>query len=991
MTEQYNYQQLIEQLLQTKQQSVKKAILKQLILKGGFTLDFFKALEQKTLQVGIDDPLVQEELAQVVEAALKMIDTDNHMKALGYRVQSLAESFQEKWTEAINTTYKATALYKQLGDLRKYGRLAANQVNYLTHALRLHEADQLAEEVAEVLQQHGISPIHCGLYTNWAIVKAYLHEPEEAVALIEQVIPYKQITDTPQKHAIFLNDVAGIFAEADRYHEAEAKLLEAQATLQMNPGYHLSVNAYQLAKLYRKMGRLSEALHQADESVRLHEKYVTHAEHRAFAVLLQAQILLELSQYDLVYRRVYLIEENFKSDLGQALSAWLMGLSLKGIGWFREAEECLRWCQERFALQFPRWRITAELALAQLYLAWGAKFGEAIYKQGHELLTTLYNNLEAHQLVWLAESRLLLAQYALAMAQIDVAQQWLDEAKTVVPEAPLLQAQYDYLWGQLAQAKGDLPTARTRYERALVAANRLRMQFQLETLQIGVMNQQLELYQSLIAICLTQNDWEAVWHYSEASRAYSLTVALGRETAVRTATSSPLMKQIYQKKATRFRLCSQLYGWLDSDEETIKHEIVSAEEEAKLRQQMHALEAEIESLYSQLLADETPENQAQAPAKLCHVDDVATSLTPDTLVLVYTRLGNEILVMGVDASGLILRQKLHANWLDIESALIQFAQRGLQDLQYDWQYKGSQFIQIHFDTVLARAQASLHQLYQALWQPLADSLATYKHIIIVADDILHYLPFQALYTGQDYVIDRHIISYAPSASMYVLCQQSAKLRQGQWGDDVVLLAYEGRDKDLMFVQSEVTQIQEIYHNAQLLINEKATITSLQALAPSARILHLATHGKMQSSSPFLSYLEVVANGDGNGRLYVYDAAQFNLHQSDLVCLSACETGQVAVRGGDFLGLQWGFFHAGTYALIANSLPVDDFFTSRLMPDFYRRYQQGQSKAVALREAQLALRRQGEQATPENDAQFQRRFLHPYFWSPFALYGFGDLV
>ena len=39
---------------------------------------------------------------------------------------------------------------------------------------------------------------------------------------------------------------------------------------------------------------------------------------------------------------------------------------------------------------------------------------------------------------------------------------------------------------------------------------------------------------------------------------------------------------------------------------------------------------------------------------------------------------------------------------------------------------------------------------------------------------MHYVPFHALHDGKSYVIDQHTVSYAPSASVYAVCQSKAK-------------------------------------------------------------------------------------------------------------------------------------------------------------------------------------------------------------------------
>jgi CHAT domain-containing protein len=90
-------------------------------------------------------------------------------------------------------------------------------------------------------------------------------------------------------------------------------------------------------------------------------------------------------------------------------------------------------------------------------------------------------------------------------------------------------------------------------------------------------------------------------------------------------------------------------------------------------------------------------------------------------------------------------------------------------------------------------------------------------------------------------------------------------------------------------------------------------------------------------------------------------------------LSACETGLGDLHGGDLFGLSQAFLHAGAASLVVSLWPVPDEATRRLMIGFYRRLIAGESKAAALRGAQLEL-----MAEPA--------YRHPLHWAGFVLMG-----
>jgi CHAT domain-containing protein/tetratricopeptide (TPR) repeat protein len=144
----------------------------------------------------------------------------------------------------------------------------------------------------------------------------------------------------------------------------------------------------------------------------------------------------------------------------------------------------------------------------------------------------------------------------------------------------------------------------------------------------------------------------------------------------------------------------------------------------------------------------------------------------------------------------------------------------------------------------------------------------------------------------------------------------------------------------------------------------------------------------------------------DGLLTALEVEQMNLSDTELVVLSACETGLGQFAGGEgTLGLQRAFQVAGAKNVIASLWKVDDQATAVLMRLFYQKlWNEKKSPAVALREAQLALLRHPEQietgATrganfskaadlPEGGAVQQRKATaSPRLWAAFVIAGPG---
>src|SRR5262249_52815163 len=110
----------------------------------------------------------------------------------------------------------------------------------------------------------------------------------------------------------------------------------------------------------------------------------------------------------------------------------------------------------------------------------------------------------------------------------------------------------------------------------------------------------------------------------------------------------------------------------------------------------------------------------------------------------------------------------------------------------------------------------------------------------------------------------------------------------------------------------------------------------------------------------------------DGILTAEDVSGLNLLATELVVLSACETGLGEVKTGEgVFGLQRAFTLAGAKTLVMSLWSVDDQATRELMEDFYRRLRNGEGRAAALHNAQQALR---------------KTHPHPFYWGAFICQG-----
>ena len=114
--------------------------------------------------------------------------------------------------------------------------------------------------------------------------------------------------------------------------------------------------------------------------------------------------------------------------------------------------------------------------------------------------------------------------------------------------------------------------------------------------------------------------------------------------------------------------------------------------------------------------------------------------------------------------------------------------------------------------------------------------------------------------------------------------------------------------------------------------------------------------------------------ENDGIVTAEEVGSLKLEGTWLVVLSACDTGTGEVKIGEgVMSLRRAFRIAGAQTVLASHWKVSDKATTRLMTEFMRRWQAGQPRAQAWREAQLSLLRGNE-------------WTSPYFWAAFTLTG-----
>ena len=342
------------------------------------------------------------------------------------------------------------------------------------------------------------------------------------------------------------------------------------------------------------------------------------------------------------------------------------------------------------------------------------------------------------------------------------------------------------------------------------------------------------------------------------------------------------------------------------------------------------------------LIRENPGIHELQESSVATLEHIRTALPAEATLLEYFRIGDRLIAVVLTRDRLEIVPLAEASRIVPRLRLLQFQMAKLERKT---------------DNAGAAAdamQGHLRFLYEEILAPIRNRLDECRRLVIVPHDVLHYVPFQALMDGDQYLIDSFSISYAPSASLFALCR-SRRIPSG--GRSLVMGV---PDESSAHIRDEVLTVAGLLPNAELLMAEQATLSNLKEKGKSSRFIHIATHGQFRQDNPLFSSVRM-----GDGHLNVYDLYDLRL-PAELITLSGCATGlSVLAKGDELLGLERGLLYAGAQAVLLTMWNVNDFSTSQFMARFYQRLSECQYPSEALRTTAM---------------EHRDRYPNPYYWA-----------
>lgn len=891
---------------------------------------------------------------RLAEAALAIARKLKNKESVATALRAKANALYAKGehSSAAELHEQAVALFDTIGKTHEVARTLSGSIQPLLLMGEYNRAFAAGERARKIFANEGNIWRLARLEINIGNIYYRQDRFPEALACYERAHRGLTRHEDPEGIAAVLSNMVTCYISLNAFPKALEAYKQARQFCEERGMPLLVTQAdYNVAYLHYLRGEYSKAIEML-RTTRVHAQKIGDAYHAALCNLDLAELYLELN---LSSEAAELAQHGYEGfcELGMgyesakclafsAIAATQKGQSFEGLELFSQAREV-----------FVREKNQIWPSLIDLYRAL-VFFNEGRLAEARELCRQALDSFPALNL-WnkAVLAQLLLARIALQTKDTDEALRSTNAAleKLTGLEAPVLAYQAYLLLGNVHSARGDQDHAYASYQTARQALETLRGSLRSEELKIAFIKDRLEVYENLVELCLNHNTdpaaAEEAFTYIEQAKSRTLMDLFAKPApglSENTGGESELVRSIRESR--------EELNWYYNlvEREQLQPGRQSLERIASLQKQAQDREKELMHMLHEATYEDALQAGLQTPSHV-PIATIRAAIPPDTLLVEYFQVSDRVFAC------LLGSETLEIVPVTLETkvaSLLRLLQFQLSKFRLDPQY-----VEAFRDPLAQVTQAHLKELYDELIAPIAPQLKA-SHLVFVPHGLLHYIPFHALFDGAQYLIDRHTVSYSPSASIYALCQTRTANSSGS------SLVFGIPDPQAPAILEEVEALTGVLDQAELFVGQNASEHILRSKGPTSRVIHIATHGRFRQDNPMFSTIRL-----GDSFLTLFDLYQLKL-PVELITLSGCSTGLNAVAAGDeLIGLARGLLHAGAQSLILSLWDVHDKSTAEFMNAFYCLLQQGKTKAVALRAAMLDLR---------------SRYPHSYQWAPFILVG-----
>jgi CHAT domain-containing protein/tetratricopeptide (TPR) repeat protein len=344
------------------------------------------------------------------------------------------------------------------------------------------------------------------------------------------------------------------------------------------------------------------------------------------------------------------------------------------------------------------------------------------------------------------------------------------------------------------------------------------------------------------------------------------------------------------------------------------------------------------------------------------IAQVQHSLDKKTALLSYHLAKNELVILCITANELSYYQQ--AIDTSFFSSIATF-KASLNNFKAEQKYTGT---------------AVSTQLYSSTVKPVWDKIKNLDKLLIIPDDELNSLPFEALqYENGKYLLEKFTFQYQYSTALLRGNVKPKPANKASLAMAPFSAAGNGMFAKLEYSKNEVENLP-----GNILIDTAATKKNFLSAADKYGILHLATHTIVNDTIPersLIAFYPVAGSQPNENNLYVQEIYNLKLDSTQLVILSACETGtgQLA-KGEGLMSLARAFTYAGCPNIIASLWKADDKSTAWIIKRFYYYLQNGSDAAKSLQKAKLDY---------IQSPGIEKRLKTPNYWAHLVLTGIPE--
>ncbi len=878
-------------------------------------------------RVAREDVSRAEHLASLAGWLAEAID-DDFCRARATRSAANMMVLRGKNDEALAELSRALDLFRRLGVEKEIAATLSSSLQPLIYLGRYEEALENADEARAIAIRIDDDLLLSRIAINSGNI---LHRQDR---FLEATQHYQQGLETLKRLgqardcAIALVNLAVCFISLQDFRSAEQSYKGArELALRENMPTIVAQADYNVAYLYFYRGEYQKAIKLYQET-RVYCQRVDDHYHAALCDLDEAEMYLELHLHESRqlaqqaregFERMNMSYEATKALIFLGVAAYQKHQLGHSLELFSEA-------QSRMVSESnTAW--TAELHLYQaLILKKEGRYHEALRS-----CRTAQQYLGTRSTLLLAETHLLMAELYLELEQFVDAENWIE---TALDSAQCVQSSFQisrayWLSGQVAAAS-DPQRAHASYDQALTSLDANGLALQIGGTRIPSTTSFAEIYESFVDSDLNQTcpDLSRTFEVIEKARSRELAELLRfrmNPLPTRPRKRSALVEQVNNQR-------EELNWYYRKAYETNAR---PAEADATLQSMIREHEKSLSKTLAELQNSEL-ELHSLLSASTIPTSQVQESLAADELIVEF------FIAQGFLYACLLQRLGLKI----VPVACLGTVQQQMREMRAEFRetkLHSHRYSEEH----LAQTLRTLEKLNSTLISPLEDQLKG-KRLILVPDGPLRHLPFQALFDGERFLSEKHVLSYAESASMHWLVSTKPPCSSRT---DHISGGHPRGPSDQAFS------------------SRFAWLPGLKVLADrieESRFLHLNCSLQLRGDNVVFSKLQV-----GCDSISIVDLFHLRL-PCEVLSVSGTGLGVNAYeQGRELLSLAQGLEYAGARTVLLPLWNSDDTSAHMFLDEFYERAAINSDRAVVYQEAMAAVR---------------DRHPHPLNWAAFTLRG-----